>query len=181
MISVFVNSEIRKVEYLKDDPEFEDVLLLALRGTTIEKKSVVGVSYDNKSIYGVYYTQPPKNTGLDLSKYKTESIGNNLIQVKVTKPLNNIEVKVYSYYKRRDENLNHDYLCIGSADFIGKDKYTTYYIKDKKMIEEFKALSPNHYMEFLATNEFYSFTTENEIKSLESTYKQKTPQGIPCH
>jgi hypothetical protein len=175
MINVFVNSEIRKVEYLRDDPKFEAVLLLALKGTTIEKKSVVGVSYDNKSVYGVYYTQPPKNTGFDLLKYKTESIGNNLIQVKITKPLNNIEVKVYSYYKRRGKGLNHNYLCIGSADFIGKDKYTTYYIKDKKMIEKFKALSPNYYMDFLATNEFYSLTIENGVKSLESTYKHKLP------
>jgi hypothetical protein len=30
-------------------------------------------------------------------------------------------------------------------------------------------------MDFLATNEFYSLTIENGVKSLESTYKHKLP------
>lgn len=175
-INIMAEGLLRKTEYLRDSLEFDRMLENALAGTNITG-NIVGVSFDHKSLYGVYFLGMPKNTGLVLTDVNTQLEGNNLTQVKIQKPSNYIDMKVYLYNPADYDNFIDGHTIVGSSYFVkNPKKHTVYYIKDKLESEKLKDLAVVDYMSHLTNVGFFAKTFENGIESKESYYP---PRNLP--
>jgi hypothetical protein len=161
MIKVLTNNLERKTEYLMLEPQYQEYLDIVLQHFDIQGK-ITGVSYDEKTKYGVYILGKPTVSPIDFSGFETDPLTNHLVSLKIDLSDNSVRGKVY--YVGNIKNVEFHRPVAGTGLYVGEDSYTVYYPTEGDI--------PTKYIQSTMTQKGFSATTfyADGSNSAESVY-----------
>lgn len=157
-MKVYINNNLRKEEFAKKDDEFAKLTLEAFK-TYKPDCEVCGVSTNGEGLYGLYMSEKPNNSPIDLSDVVLDPECNNILSFKLEGQ--SIRVKTYRIGNTSTFDIGKEVAVTG--EYLGEQITTLYYPSDGVMPKHGSVFTELSDKGFSSTTFYADGTSSSEI------------------